>query len=1175
MTLSISGPPHTSPGPGSGASTDPTAVTTWVTAVVVAHDGQPWLDRCLDAVLSQGANDVVAVDTGSRDQSAAQLRTALGDDHVVVTDRRTGFGDAARQGLALAAARTPEDVPPEDRWVWLLHDDCAPQPRALEALLDTAARSRHVGVVGPKLVDWDDPARLLEVGLTVNRSGRRCTRVEGAERDQGQHDDVTDVLALGSAGLLVRADVWEDLGGMDPALPLLRDDIDLGWRAHLAGYRVVLAPRALVADAQAGTRGLRSVDAVGGSVQRVDRVHGMRVALARASALGLLPLLCWTLLTGLARSLGLLAAKAPRRSLDELVATAVVVCTPWRWMGSRWRGRGTIRVRRRDIAQLLEPRLAGVRRAVDAVGVLAAAHDADDVDVAAEPGPTSDEADLVVVPRRLWMRRVLTHPLTVVVLVLATLTGVAWRDLLGRALGHPALTGGQLGHVTGRASDLWHAALGSWSGAGLGADAVTSPAGVVRAAAVTVLQPVAGGHAAGAAVLLLLLLAPVLAAVSAYLALTGFVRSRWVRAWAGLAWATLPLVATAVAGGRLGAVAALVLLPLVVAACARALAPGSRGSTTAAFAGALGATLLVAAAPALLVPLALGAVAGVLVGPGSARLRAAVLLVVPVGLLGPWLGALLDDPRRLLSGPGLLAATDVHHGSWLTTDALAPWQQLLRTPHGVPAWVAAAAVAPLALAGLVALLRRAPRGRVVLLLWLLGAAGLAAAVLAPSVVLTVTDSGGLGPWAGTPLLLVGLALIGSAALAVDGLGDRLSVHGFGWRQLLVAPVVALAVLGPAVSAGLWAWRGVSEPLAATSDTLPAVVRAAAEGPAGVRTLVLQPDATGALAFRLDGVEPGPWTRDLPLVDASARGDAEADPVGGVVRQLVDGSGAAATADGPVTRLGQLAVGFVLLRGDVPKGVVARLDSTAGLARIGAPTGSVLWRVGTGGLGAASGALPATDQERPARVRVEATSGAVLQTIPVNGAHASAAVTLLHLAPAGSSASSDRLLVLSQPASSRWRATLDGAPLTRAQPEHGAWRQAFVLPDRGGRLVVSYDRSDQHWWQVGQGVLAALCLLLALPVRRPSARHDAVTPPTGVGPQGPDEGDAECAEVTGDPTGGDLDPQPDDAPVDVRPAERAAADQRVDVPSLQLRTAVVDDAALAAATRRVPPTSESA
>jgi GT2 family glycosyltransferase len=1066
-----------------------------VTAVLVAHDGAAWLPRCLTAVLAQGADEVVAVDTGSTDESPQLLRAALGADRVVVADRRTGFGDAVRQALAHADTLQAGRPADEQRWFWLLHDDCAPEPGALDALLDTAARSRHAGIVGPKLVAWDDPTRLLEVGLTVSRGGRRFAGVDGPERDQGQHDEVTDVLALGTAGLLVRADVWADLGGLDPALPLLRDDVDLGWRAQLAGYRVVLAPRALVADAQASTRGLRHVDAVRGPVRRVDRVHASRVALARCSPWTVLPLLAWLVVAGVGRAVGLLAAKAPRRCLDELVATATAALTPWRWIALRWRGRTTVRVRRRDINQLLVPRLAVVRRAVDAVGVLTARDRDDSTGPAvsglsaapAEPGPTSDEADAVAVVPRLWLRRLATHPLTLLVLALAVVTAVSWRGLLGRVLAHPTLVGGELGRVTGRPGDLWQSALSGWSGSGLGADVVSSPAAYVRAAAVTVLHPMAGDQAGALAVLLLLLLTPVLAAVAAYLALTGFVRSRWARAWAGLAWATVPLAASAVAGARLGVLAALVLLPLVVAAFARALAPGHRGSTTAAFAGALGVALLAAAAPVMLLPACAVALIGVVAGRGSARLRSVALLLVPLGLLGPWLAALVSEPRRLLAGPGLLATatTPPRAGGWLQPDTLRPWAELVRPPEGVPTWAVVATTAPLVLAGLAGVLRAGPRGRALLALWLLGVAGLAAAVLAPFVVLERGAAGPLGPWSGTALLLTMLAAVTSAAVGADGLRARLSEHRFGWRQVLVAPVVALAVLGPVAGAGLWVWRGAEKPLASgAAGALPAIVAAAASGPAGVRTLELRP-AGEELTYRLDGVEPGPWSRDLAVSSPAVGGPAD-DPVRAVVRDLVDGPAGFAAGEAAVEQLGRLAVGFVLVRGEAPGTLLARLDSTAGLARIGAPTGSALWRVGTGGLGTGSVAALGAGQERPARVRVETPDGAVLQTLPVAGAHAATSVTLVPSGPVTKDATSaERMLVLAEPASPRWRATLDGRPLPRVRTEAAPWRQAFRLPGRAGHLVVSYDDSDQRWWRVGQGVLAGLVLLLALPVRRPS------------------------------------------------------------------------------------------
>ena len=86
-------------------------------------------------------------------------------------------------------------------------------------------------MLGPKLRDLADRRVLREVGLTIDRAGRRLTGVEPGEIDQGQHDGNRSVLAVSTAGMLIRRDVWDRLGGFDPLLPLFRDDIDFCWRA--------------------------------------------------------------------------------------------------------------------------------------------------------------------------------------------------------------------------------------------------------------------------------------------------------------------------------------------------------------------------------------------------------------------------------------------------------------------------------------------------------------------------------------------------------------------------------------------------------------------------------------------------------------------------------------------------------------------------------------------------------------------------------------------------------------------------------------------------------------------------------------------------------------------------------------------------------------------------------
>ncbi len=97
---------------------------------------------------------------------------------------------------------------------------------------------------------WDG-ARLLEAGLTIDATGHIDAGFDGLELDQGQRDDVDEVLAVGTAGAMIRREVWERLGGLDPAWSTYGDDVDLGWRVNAAGGRVVVATEAIVRHVRA------------------------------------------------------------------------------------------------------------------------------------------------------------------------------------------------------------------------------------------------------------------------------------------------------------------------------------------------------------------------------------------------------------------------------------------------------------------------------------------------------------------------------------------------------------------------------------------------------------------------------------------------------------------------------------------------------------------------------------------------------------------------------------------------------------------------------------------------------------------------------------------------------------------------------------------------------------
>ena len=195
-----------------------------VSAILVVHDGTTWLPEVVASIASQtrSVDQILAIDTGSTDGSAKLLKGARIP--VATLDRSTGFGEAIAYGVDHLSA----PIEGSEEWLWILHDDCALHPKALESLLAALADRPSVVMAGPKLLGWHNRTHLLEVGISLATNGARWTGLEPSEYDQGQRDGVHDVLSVSTAGALIRRDVFEELGGFDNNLELFRDDVDHG-----------------------------------------------------------------------------------------------------------------------------------------------------------------------------------------------------------------------------------------------------------------------------------------------------------------------------------------------------------------------------------------------------------------------------------------------------------------------------------------------------------------------------------------------------------------------------------------------------------------------------------------------------------------------------------------------------------------------------------------------------------------------------------------------------------------------------------------------------------------------------------------------------------------------------------------------------------------------------------
>ncbi len=1089
-----------------------------VTVVVVTDGVTPYLRRTLEGVAAQSVvpRSVVLVDVGTHAAEDLpplldELFTAGHRPELRHDPRARTFGQAVRGAIAQG-----ESTP----WIWLLHDDSAPREDALARLRTAVEIAPSVVVAGCKQLAWSDPTRLLEVGVSTSRFGRRMTMLDDSEVDQGQHDGTEDVLGVGIAGALVRRDVWDELGGPDPALGPYRDGLDLSRRARLAGHRVVVVPGAVVLHAQASL-GLDGHRRAGWDSRRAARAR--REAYLRSQLVGvpavLVPVVVvLALVSGLTRAVMRLVLKEPHLVLAELAAPVRVLARPDRLVSARATARRTRRLRRSTLRPL-EVTWRSVLR------------EQRDRRMAAAEGRRTRTAPSELELRELAALR--TRRRAVLLLVLAgalALTAATVGPLLWHVLRGSRLTGGTLTTGVSTIGQLWAAVTSWWVAGGLGNAGPSDP----LLAVLVPLTAVVGDT--GLAAALLVVGGLVLASLGAWFAAGAATRSTSVRAWAAAAWTASPALLLAIGDARVGAVVAHIGLPWVALGVARSLGvarvdavesglvgaqrerpddestpdpvpvPRTAEASLAAAAGAALAFAAVGAGAPVLLPAGLL----VLLAVGVWRRRARVLWIAVPALV-------LNGPLLVAAGSGAWRALLADPGRPVAAHAAVVWQQLLGWPaQGSAAdWFTALLGAPLAgpwrllpfaatgvvaFLALLALGRRPPHVRVVRFGWVVAALGgvvalvlsrfpvavapgsptLADGVSAGSTLDPTTGTAGVltAAWSGPGASLVLLGVLLAAVLGAAGARPALSRTTFGWRQLSAGVLVLLAWAGPTAVLGGWIATVRHDGTALTlvdGPTVPAAGAQLEQSPGQSRVLVLSPSADGSVdasLLRGDG---------RLLIDQSRAVTARA-VTGGPFDPVVAGQDAATTelvtavadltagvGDG-AGEAGALAIGGILVpqattgavsAGSAPvRELVGVLDATPGIERVTQTAAGTFWRV-----------APTDGVTAWARLTTPGEAGTVLGPLP-----SSERSVDTHLA----SSTADRAIVLAERADPGWRAWLDGRPLRSVAT---TWRQAFDVGPDGGHLVVAYRPPARGGWLAAQLIVLVATVLLAVPVRR--------------------------------------------------------------------------------------------
>lgn len=904
-----------------------------VGAVLVTHDGARWLPQVLEsfAALTYGPTAWRVVDVASTDEGAAMVRSSFGAERITYAPSGTGFSTAVRLGI---------DALPDTDWIWLLHDDAALEPAALAALLDEATSAPDIAVVGPKIREWPSLRRLVEVGISITGTGARETGLEPGEPDAGQHDAPRDVLAVNTAGMLVRRDVWDELGGLDEGLPLFGDDLDLGWRIALAGYRTRVAPAAVAFHAEASRRGVRPRRA-GDPPAWERRRAALRTVLVNVP--GRRVPWTWTrLLVGsMLRFVGFLVARDPESAGDELLAVRSVLLRPGEVRRVRRDRAALRRVQHRDIAHLFPPFWLPYRHGWDAFRDLVAGLVRPETVESLGRRSTSgsgdpDDADELVEQPPLWQRR----PWLLTVLVLTLGSVLAARELWTGPSGS-ALLGGALPPAPDDAGQWWGLVLTGAHDVGL-ASTTFGPTYALLLAVVS--SPVWG--APGAVVSFLVLLGVPLAGLTAHRLGRVLTPRRGQRiVWAST-YALSVAAIGAVAQGRVGTIVALVVLPIIVNTALQLI---ERPSWQVGLRLGLWIAVGAAFAPVLLA-MCVVALAGLVLVERRLLRPVAVALGAAVVLLGPWAVQRAVRPRLLWWEAGL----PVPGQGTGVQEALSLLLGRAGGPGQAPLWFGGVIL----VLAVLALVPR-PTRSVVTVCWSAALLGLAFAALGSFTTFTVPDGGErISAWVGVPVGVWVFGLITAVLMAAP--------EAEGRARPLVATLAVVTLLVPIGTAAWWVVRGVDDPL---ERARPSVVPAFLTETPG-DTLVVR-------GTQADGVDVTVVRGAGPTLGSEALWPAQEDR-----DQLVDTAQAivAGGSSEDVRRLGQLGIRSVYAP-DVDPDVEQRIDAVELLEQSGSDRpGSRVWTVGVDEPSAQADGAPWRAVLGAGHVLLWA--GAVVATLPV-------------------------------------------------------------------------------------------------------------------------------------------------------------------------------------------------
>lgn len=217
-----------------------------VSVVVPNYNGIAFVERCFKALIKDAPKaELLLVDNGSTDGSRELTARRFPQVRIIALKKNYGFCRAANEGMK--AASSP--------YVILLNNDTEVLPGFTKALVSALQLEPRAFSAGAKMIQLHHPEKIDDAGNFYCALGWAFAR--GKDKSVEYYEEPDEIFAACGGAVIYRKAVLERIGYLDESHFAYLEDIDLGWRAKIAGWKNIYAPEAKVLHVGSGTSGSR------------------------------------------------------------------------------------------------------------------------------------------------------------------------------------------------------------------------------------------------------------------------------------------------------------------------------------------------------------------------------------------------------------------------------------------------------------------------------------------------------------------------------------------------------------------------------------------------------------------------------------------------------------------------------------------------------------------------------------------------------------------------------------------------------------------------------------------------------------------------------------------------------------------------------------------------------